>query len=181
MAHNCKMLYLYTIPIDDGAAPNPYWNICTLAICKPVIRRTAQIGDWFVGLGSKKSPLGDISNKIVYLMRVTNKMSMKEYDIHCKKYLPNKIPDIYHKDYRLHVGDCIYDFSMSSVVNLRTSVHTNENRKTDLGGCYVLLSEQFYYFGDSPTELPSKFHSIIKSNQGHKSNSNEKIMTSFIE
>lgn len=32
-------LYTYCIPYDDGAAPNPYWGICTLVICKPVIRR----------------------------------------------------------------------------------------------------------------------------------------------
>jgi hypothetical protein len=40
-----KKLYSYCIPVDDGAAPNPFWDICTLVICKPVIRRTAQIGD----------------------------------------------------------------------------------------------------------------------------------------
>jgi len=44
-------LYTYCIPYDDGAAPNPYWGICTLVICKPVIRRTAEVGDWIVGTG----------------------------------------------------------------------------------------------------------------------------------
>jgi hypothetical protein len=34
-------LFTYTIPYDDGAAPNPFHGICTLAICKPSIRRVA--------------------------------------------------------------------------------------------------------------------------------------------
>jgi hypothetical protein len=55
-------LYSYCIPYDDGAAPNPYWEVCTLVICKPVIRRTARAGDSIVGTGSKKSPVGDAAD-----------------------------------------------------------------------------------------------------------------------
>ena len=33
-------LYTYCIPYDSGAAPNPFWETCTLAICKPVILKT---------------------------------------------------------------------------------------------------------------------------------------------
>jgi hypothetical protein len=39
-------LFSYTIPVDDGAAPNPFRGMCTLAICKPTIRRVAKKGDW---------------------------------------------------------------------------------------------------------------------------------------
>jgi hypothetical protein len=45
-------LFTYCIPYDDGAAPNPFWGLCTLAICKPSIRRVAKEGDWVVGTGS---------------------------------------------------------------------------------------------------------------------------------
>lgn len=38
-------IYSYVLRTDDGAAPNPFWGTCTLTICKPVIRRTAHIGD----------------------------------------------------------------------------------------------------------------------------------------
>lgn len=65
------MLYTYCIPYDDGAAPNPYWGICTLAICKPVIRRVARVGDWVVGTGSSHSPIGDVAGAVVYAMQVT--------------------------------------------------------------------------------------------------------------
>lgn len=45
-------LFSYCIPVDDGAAPNPFWGVCTLTICKSKIRRVAEIGDWVVGVGS---------------------------------------------------------------------------------------------------------------------------------
>jgi len=54
-------LFSYTIPIDDGAAPNPFNGFCTLTICKPAIRRVARKGDWIAGLGSKNAPSGDLT------------------------------------------------------------------------------------------------------------------------
>ena len=39
-------LYSYVITRDYGFAPNPFWNICTLATCKPQIREHALKGDW---------------------------------------------------------------------------------------------------------------------------------------
>jgi len=46
-------IYSYIIRVDDGAAPNPYGDICTLTICKPKIRKAADEGDWIIGTGSK--------------------------------------------------------------------------------------------------------------------------------
>src|SRR5687768_2925995 len=104
-------LYSYCLMYDSGAAPNPYWGVCTLAICKPKIRSTAIEADWIVGLGSVNSPIRNISNCVVYAMKVTKVLSMKEYDSHCREHLPGKIPNLTHKDFRCRVGDCIYDFS----------------------------------------------------------------------
>ena len=47
-----ETIYSYVLRTDDGAAPNPLWGTCTLTICKPVIRRTAKVGDWVIGVGS---------------------------------------------------------------------------------------------------------------------------------
>lgn len=70
-------LYSYVLRVDDGAAPNPYWGTCTLTICKPDIRRCAQVGDWIVGTGSKNVRLKDgnkydFSDDVVYAMKVTD-------------------------------------------------------------------------------------------------------------
>ncbi|MEN9521235.1 MAG: hypothetical protein RLZZ381_3823 [Cyanobacteriota bacterium] len=148
-------LYSYCLRYDDGAAPNPYWGICTLAICKPVIRRTANLGDWIVGLGSATSPIGNISQYVVYAMKVTNKLSMSEYEKFCQHQYLNKIPDWQNFNFTKRVGDCIYDFSNSNQSpRLRDSVHSEGNKETDLKGKNVLLSDHFYYFGDRPTPFP---------------------------
>lgn len=174
-------LYSYCLRFDGGDAPNPYWGICTLAICKPAIRRIAKKGDWVVGLGSKNSPIGDISRSVVYAMRVTNVLSMKEYDIYCRKSLPKKIPHWTNSDFRRKVGDCIYDFRRSGRrPRLRLSIHTEANRKTDLGGRNVLLSKHFYYFGNRPMGLPKGLLPIIQGTQGHKSRANKKYIDQFI-
>jgi hypothetical protein len=173
-------LYSYCLRVDDGAAPNPYWDTCTLAICKPVIRRKAAVGDWVVGLGSKNSPIGDISTRVVYAMRVTKILSMKEYDTFCGRALTEKIPDWTSSDFRRRVGDCIYDFSRHGKPSIRRSVHNKANRKTDLSGLNVLLSDHFYYFGDRPLCLPEYLLPITHPTQGHKSRFNKRYASRFV-
>lgn len=171
------ILYSYCIPVDDGAAPNPYWGVCTLAICKPVIRRNAKIGDWVVGTGSKKYGM---QNKVVYAMKITDVKTLKEYDNLCKIKYPNKIPELSNKDLRKRAGDCIYFYEKGKLVQ-RKGVHAAGNYSTDTNGKNVLLSEHFFYFGDQPIELPIELLPIIKQGQGHKSRSNSKHVNTFIE
>lgn len=173
-------LYSYCLRFDDGAAPNPYSGICTLVICKPVIRRTAKIGDWIVGLGGVRSPIGDISGKVVYAMLVTEKLSMQEYDSFCRGKLPGKIPDWNSNIFEEKVGDCIYDFSRPGSPRMRPGVHDEDNRRVDLGGESALLSDHWYYFGDSPVTLPDDLLPIVHRTQGHKSRSNAPYVDRFV-
>ena len=173
-------LYSYTIPIDDGAAPNPFWGVCTLAICKPAIRRTAKVGDWVVGLGSVDAPSGNLSGKIVYAMRVDFKKTMEEYDELTKTELKKKVPNVDSENLIDRLGDSIYDFEGSSP-KLRKSVHDDGNIKTDLGGKSVLLSKHFYYFGHNAIDLDDRFEKIIHQQSGHKSNANQDNFEEFVE
>ena len=173
-------LFSYCLRYDDGKAPNPYWGFCTLAICKPAIRRAAEIGDWIVGTGSANSPLGNFFGYVIYAMRVTEKMTMEEYDRFCTANCPKKHPDLRSSDYRRRVGDCIYDYSSGPNPKLRWSLHTEENRKTDLGGEFVLLSKHFYYFGNQPVEMPENLLPIIHATQGHKSDANQPYVQEFV-
>ncbi|MGB8217342.1 MAG: hypothetical protein WCE94_08575 [Candidatus Methanoperedens sp.] len=170
-------LYSYCIPYDDGAAPNPYWGVCTLVICKPKIRKAAQKGDWIVGTGSARY---GTSGMVVYAMEVTDTMTMKEYDRYCQSKLPSKIPDWTNFDVRRRLGDCIYDF-VSDPPTIREGVHNSDNRERDLRGGQALLSTHFFYFGNRPIALPDDLRPIIKKGQGHRAQSNGQYVQLFIQ
>jgi len=176
-------IYAYVLKIDDGAAPNPYGGVCTLTICKPVIRRKSSIGDWVIGTGSKNTKLSngtihDFSNYLVYAMKITDKMYFKKYDEWCKENLPIKIPKFYSNNIIEQRGDCIYDFS-EFPPKIRPSVHDERNRETDVGGKYSLLSTHFYYFGEEPIILPNDLQIFVKGNQGHLVFEDKEIIDRF--
>lgn len=172
-------LFTYTIPVDDGAAPNPFRGMCTLAICKPAIRRVAEAGDWVAGLGSVKAPSGNLQGRLVYAMRVTEVLTIKEYFLRAKAEWPHRIPDIKSTDLSERLGDCIYDFSGAEPIQLN-SVHNEGNVETDLGGVNVLISDDFYYFGRHAKELPRHLLSICHQTQGHRSNANAPFFDPFV-
>ncbi|MDD2896552.1 MAG: hypothetical protein PHG81_11115 [Aliarcobacter sp.] len=145
-------IYAYIVPVDDGAAPNPYGGVCTLAICKPNLRKTTKQGDWLVGLDSK--------SQLIYTMKITTVMSMKEYDTYTKENLSIKIPNKTSKNIEEQMGDSVYDFSQDSVT-LRASVHSRCTKEMDLAGKNVLLSTCFYYFGEQVKTLPKEFENIV--------------------
>lgn len=170
-------LYSYCLKADAGAAPNPYWGVCTLVICKPAIRRSAKEGDWIIGLGSADD---DESSHVIYAMRVTDKKTMEDYDKYCRTSLTGKLPDWRSSAYEKRVGDCIYDFSQSKIPKIRPSVHNEENRESDLGGDYALISDYFWYFGNSPIKLLPKLEPIMHPYVGHKSRANDPYISDFI-
>ncbi len=169
---NRNKLSTYVVVNDSGAAPNPFGGVCTLAICKPDIRKNAQIGDWVIGTRSKRQD--DSSNiYLIYAMKVTKIMIFEDYDEYCRTNLPIKIPNIDSPNYEGKVGDCIYDFENVKLTDkiipsVRVSVHCEDHRDNDLSGKNVLLSDHFYYFGDKPQTLLEDLIDIVKYGPGHK-------------
>lgn len=64
-------LYAYIMTHDNGRAPNPHGDFCTLAYCMPMTRRAAQCGDYVVGLAGAKFRDRGGEWHIIYAMRVT--------------------------------------------------------------------------------------------------------------
>ena len=78
------MLYSYVVDHDDGFAPNPEEGLCTLARCKfGTTRRNivemAEIDDWIVGTGGIDLRKSAGHGRLVYAMKVTDKISLAEY------------------------------------------------------------------------------------------------------
>ena len=177
-------LFTYVLRVDDGAAPNPYHGACTLTICKPAIRRKAEIGDWVIGFGSKNARCNDgkthdLSGHVVYAMKITHKVSMCLYDGICANTYPGKIPNWEGADFRAWVGDCIYDYSQGNDPQMRKGVHDESNRKTDLSGLFALISTQFYYFGDKPEKLSDELEGIVMRGRGHRKIVNPELVQKF--
>ncbi|MEK6782270.1 MAG: hypothetical protein AABY93_11215 [Bacteroidota bacterium] len=169
---------------DNGSAPNPFWGTCTLTICKPKIRRTAKVGDWIIGTGSKNSKLKDgntydLSGSLVYAMKVSDKKTIKEYDKYCQSDLPNKLPKWFNKDWRRKLGDCIYDYSKGEEPTIRMAVHRERNRIKDLSGLKALLSNHFYYFGEEPRPIPPSLKRMVIKGQGHLVFDDPKLIETF--
>lgn len=172
-------LFSYTMAHDDGAGPNPFRGICTLAICKPKIRQKAVVGDWVVGLGSVNAPSGDLSQRMVYAMRVDQLLSMRDYDRLAPVYWPSRIPDLASPVVVDRLGDCIYDFSNGAPTQ-RPSVHGPKHVSTDLSGQNVLLSRHYFYLGSNALPLPEGLKPIVHQTQSHKVNANDRFVEPFI-
>jgi hypothetical protein len=184
-----KRLFTYKVASDGGSAPNPFGNICTLAICKPKIRSNAGEGDIIVGLDTGRVN----ERRIVYCMEVSKVLTWHEYIGAChaaastrsvKKGQVNlgiKVP----KNAK-HPGDCIWP-NAGAYSEALPSWSTHEGQlayETDVTkGKNVLLGQRFWYFGDGAkfkVELDAGLKPMIPG-RGHKSNANAPFRDEFVE
>ncbi|MET3993724.1 hypothetical protein ABID65_005379 [Bradyrhizobium sp. S3.9.2] len=152
-------LYSYIVRYDSGFAPNPFYGSCTLATCKPKIRRYAKIGDWLLGTGSGDKKVGR-AGYLVYAMQVTEVLSFDQYDTDPR--FSNKKP--YRTGSRKQsCGDNIY---FREVVpgpwSQRDSFHSSPDGSVnskhigrDTSVNRVLVSDQFVYFGGAGPSVPA--------------------------
>lgn len=163
-------LYSYIITRDYGFAPNLFYNVCTLATCKPKIRISAQVGDIVVGIGSASSIY---KNHIIYAMVVNEKITYDEYwnseRFGCKK------PYMYGSKKKMY-GDNIYHKSEETGEFIQEDSHHSLeggainilNYDRDLSGKYVLIADEYWYWWREATELPTQFLNLANIGIGHR-------------
>ena len=148
-----------------------------------VSQKFAKQHKWVIGrlgLDRKTHPSVILSERLIYMMKITEKMTMAEYDGFTRDRLPAKIPEWSNEDPRRKRGDSIYDFS-GGAPSQRQSVHNEGNRKRDLGGEYALLSKHFWYFGRNAIMIPDLMKNLIRAGQGHRSLSNDPWVNEFLQ
>lgn len=183
-----ERLFTYKVAHDGGSAPNPFYRLCTLAICKPAIRRVAKKGDVIVGLGCGKED----ESRIVYCMVVDEVVSWADYIEGCKlgkltginlnnhQNLKGKIPKNENDQ-----GDCIWKDSKAYFPPLDSwSGHEGkEDFERDItNGANVLIGKTYWYFGKGdihPIKLSEDLKHIIPG-RGHRSNSNNNFSERFV-
>ena len=151
-----SILYSYPITRDYGFAPNPFHGVCTLATCKPRIRKAAKVGDWVMGVGGSNLKL--VKKKCIFLMKVTEKISFQEYwdDSRFSLKKPSRNgsrvqmlgDNIYHQDV---FGKWIQEDSHHSnpdgtpnLINLERDAASTDQ---------ILLSDYFLYFGSKAIDV----------------------------
>jgi hypothetical protein len=175
--------YTYKVSRDYGFAPNPFNGVCTLATCKPLIRKHAEVGHYIIGLGSKQMKN---DNTIVYAMQVDAIMSFNEYFDDPR--FQSKKPRMNGSKKALR-GDNIYYKDSENEWNQLHSHHsypggsTNTiNLKTDTSADRVLISYNYRYFGKCAIPIPDEFmNHVYKKTQGCKLIKDVDIAEKFIE
>jgi len=129
-------IYFYKLTVDAGAAPCIKNGILSLAICKPMLRKTAVAGDLIFGFAANSLHR---DNRLIYLARVTRALRNGEY-FRSSRYTKR--------------GDCIYRFRSGEFVWRKGARYHGPNDLVhDLGAfpeyprANVLLSTDFRYFG----------------------------------
>ena len=163
-------LYSYVVARDFGFAPNPFYGFCTLATCKPQIRKNAQVGDWIIGTGSKSK---EREGHLVYAMRVSEVMTFNEYWQDCR--FQEKRPDMYASISKAF-GDNIYFKDKTGQWIQQDSHHSYANGNPNPDNiCHdtkvdrVLISMKYVYWGGSGPQIPaSSGIDICKRGPGHR-------------
>ncbi len=134
-------LLKYVMTHDSGLAPNPYFGVCSLALCTPN-HRNANLnpGDWVVGHSSKST-----GRRLVYAMRLTKILSMDEYF----EGFPDKRP-MEHGSIEQQYGDNMYFRQAGRWLRVASPEHNTVEAFEQDQGRRVYLAEgvdSFWYFG----------------------------------
>ncbi|MEN8504974.1 hypothetical protein ACOCG7_08955 [Paraburkholderia sp. DD10] len=159
-------VHSYVVRYDSGFAPNPFYGYCTLATCKPSIRRSASVGDWVVGSGSNDRSVRR-GGHLVYAMRVTDTLTFDEYGAD-SRFGPKK--PFRHGSRKQSCGDNIYfRDGPQAPWEQRDSFHSLPDGSLnpdhvcrDTGVNRVLVSDDFIYFGGEGPAFPED----LKDQQG---------------
>jgi hypothetical protein len=142
-------VHTYVIATDAGSAPNYDPPLTTLAVCKPIIRRKASVGDLVLAFAGK--PVNPHEpHTVVWAGVVAEKLTFAEYwndprfagkkPDHCPR------PDNFYRP--TEDGGLLW---------VENPVHGPEAAQHDTNGLYVLVFDPAWRFGAHGPVLPDSF------------------------
>lgn len=179
-------LFTYVVRYDIGFAPNPFHGVCTLATCKPGIRRAAKPGDWVAGIGSRQKGQEGL---LVFAMRVDEAVSYDEYwsDSRFERKKPNRVGSL-----KQRYGDNIYHRTPDGKSwaqedgrhSLDDGTPNMDHVRRDTSAPRVLVSENFAYYGDRAIAIPAEFRDwdgddVSSSVRGYRRNFPDDLREAF--
>lgn len=164
-------VFVYVVDRDFGFAPNPFHGVCTLATCKPRIRKSAVVGDWVIGMGGAR--LNSVG-KCIFAMNVTEKLTFDEYWNDARFLDKRPIPN---GSFKMLVGDNIYHQALGGWLQA-DSHHSNPdgtpnplNMVPDTSADAVLISNRFRYFGEAAPTVPRSLLTTL----GYRNGRNHRV------
>ena len=152
-----KKIYLYILNTDTGFAPNPFHKYCTLACCKPKIRKKAKVGEWVMGFTSAEHGKKNQHRKrkhLLYAMEVQEILDFDQYwtDKRFALKKPNR-----KGSFKERRGDNIYHKDTDGKWIQEDSFHDEKSIKKDTNHTSnVLVSKKFHYLGKNYKEAYKK-------------------------
>ena len=183
-----RSLFSYVVRYDSGFAPNPFFGHCTLATCKPGIRKYASVGDWVVGTGSGGAAVRR-AGCLVYAMKVMETLETAEYwdDLRFQR----KKPEMRY-NWVAASGDNIYEPIGPSKWRQLNSYHSkqdgtpnDQHKHRDTSVERVLVSEDYVYYGGEGPKLPTRFlpggcMEMCHAGQNYRRFRDEKVIAGFV-
>lgn len=170
-------IYSYIIDHDFGLAPNPFGKYCTIAVCKPNIRKSKnlRIGDWIIGTGSKslkRSTGFDCITKLIFAMEVSEILSLNNYwqdqRFKYKRPVMNGTLATLFGDNFYHLDEDNNWIQIDCAHKNIDGKYNDEHFRKDTVGKNALIAEKFYYFGDNAQQIPENLLGVCHTTQNAK-------------
>jgi hypothetical protein len=176
-------IYSYVIEHDLGFAPNPFSGACTLACCKPQIRKHAEIGDYVLGFGSARVRLQGLA---CYWMRVDEVLTFDQYwkDPRFQRKKPVTRGSRFQQ-----LGDNIYRHNRrgefvqaDSYHSMPTGVTSVANLARDTGTTdRVLIGWEFAYWGRHAKAVPEDLSMFVHTSPAHRCRFTNEASAAFLD
>jgi hypothetical protein len=164
-------VFTYVIDHDLGFAPNPFHGVCTLAACKPMIRKYAKEGDLILGTGSKPNK---IHGRLTYWMKVWKIVTFDDYwgsiEYKAKRPIMNGSrmqvygDNIYHRDPATQEWCQSNSFHSAADGTVSPANLARDTGTTDR----VLIGTEFAYWGAAGPAIPGHLSDFVHKTQGHR-------------
>lgn len=176
-------MWSYRLTYDTLFAPNPLWEVLTLATCKPVIRKSLHSveGTWIAGWTACSIHNSEIyggvdkcqktEEKLVYLARIDEKIPLDEYwnkfAVKRNKPTPNNKYDARNMgDNIYHLGD---DGTIIQERNLQGHNSPEDIKRDFKNGKNALICKKFFYFTrDNRVNIDPKYRPLVYGSKGQK-------------
>jgi hypothetical protein len=167
-------IYFYKLTADDGGAPCVRDGLLSLAICKPMIRSTAEPGDLIFGFAANSLHR---DNRLIYIAQISEKVRNGDY------YREHRFANRSDRVYEWHRGG--FAWRNGALHHGPKDLVHDLGQPPDYKKANVLLSTDFRYFGASGTaELKSRFQrvkeAVAQLGRGHRVMHPEPLRTALM-